>query len=88
MKKIILAIVIVMMFGFVANAQTDGFFSGWKDCGGGYRDDGGLSAPSFGMPFTEIGSTENTTANAPLGSGMLILTTLGAAYVAIKHKKN
>ena len=70
--------------GISANAQTDGFFCGWNE-GAGDRTTG-MTEPSIMMPGTTIGDTGN--AAAPLGSGMLILTALGAGYVAMKKKEN
>ena len=83
MKKILLTIAIVIL-GFVANAQNglDAYTVDWG--GNGVRE---ISNPLvLTLPGTNIGDTVN--ANAPLGSGLLILTALGAGYaVARKRKK-
>ena len=83
MKKILLTIAIIIL-GFVANAQNglDAYTVDWG--GNGVRE---ISNPLvLTLPGTNIGDTVN--ANAPLGSGLLILTALGAGYaVARKRKK-
>ena len=79
MKKVLFAIAIVMMMGFCANAQRDGFFREWDDVGNN------LDRPSDitpGLPGSH-GLTENQ--GAPVGSGLLILTALGAGYALRKR---
>ena len=85
MKKILFAIVIIMILGFSANAQRDGFFGGYESS---YSDraGGSMSAPMLHSPGTEIGDPSNT--DAPLGSGLLILTALSAGYAARKIRKS
>ena len=79
MKKIIFAIAI-MMLGLSASAQRgmDGFFN--YDNG---LDNRGGELP--GLPTTGIGTTGNAT--APLGSGLLVLTALGAGYALRRRKR-
>ncbi len=85
MKKILFAIAIVLTIGLTANAQgRDGFFGNWDDGYNNYRgSDPGINLPSgYAM-------SENPTSNdpsAPLGSGLLILTALGAGY-AVSRKR-
>ena len=83
MKNILLTIAIIAL-GFVANAQNglDAYTVDWG--GNGVR---GISDPLvLTLPGTAIGDTGNV--NAPLGSGLLLLTALGAGYaVARKRKK-
>ncbi|MBO7073804.1 MAG: hypothetical protein J6W12_02695 [Bacteroidales bacterium] len=84
MKKILFAIAFVTMMAFGASAQRmDGFFGNYDN---GYDDRGtGNSELILGAPNHNL--TENTT-GAPLGSGLLVLTALGAGYaVARKRKK-
>ena len=83
MKKILLTTAFIMMMVFGANAQgRDGFFSNY-DNGYGNRVTG--DALDIETPLGH-GSTENV--NTPLGSGLLVLTALGAGYaVARKRKK-
>ena len=86
MKKILFAIAIVLTIGFTANAQgRDGFFSSWDN---GYSDRiADLSEVDFNLPGnTTLGNGQNE--QAPLGSGLLVLTALGAGYaVARKRSK-
>ena len=85
MKKILFAIAIVLMIGFTANAQRsgrDGFFNDWDDVSNG------LDRTSIGdLPTlpTSHGITDDV--SAPLGSGLLVLTALGAGYALTKKRK-
>ena len=85
MKKILFAIAIVLTIGLTANAQgRDGFFSNWDN--GIYDRTGSGDPESPGLVFP----THNTDQDpvAPLGSGLLVLTALGAGYaVARKRQK-
>ena len=81
MKKIIFAIAIVMTMGLGANAQRDAFFK-WSDADNDvYR----TSAETFTLPDTHGGIDDFT---APLGSGLLILTALGAGYAVRKRSRD
>lgn len=81
MKKIFLAIAIVFMVSFGANAQSDGFF---RD--GGVDDySGRTDSPTPLVPTGQVGTIPDT--NAPLGGGLLILTAMGAGYVIARRKK-
>ena len=82
MKKILFAIAIIMTMGFAANAQSDTFFK-WTDGDNEiYRrtDDNYI----FTLPDAHGYETDE---QAPLGSGLLIMTALGAGYVAIRKKR-
>ena len=81
MKKILLTIAILMTMAFSANAQSDAFFN-WNDADNEtYRyNDNGIT---FNLPTAHGIEYDD---NAPLGSGLLILTALGAGY-AIKKKR-
>ena len=83
MKKILLAIALTIILGFGANAQylgmSDSFFNDWTQSD--RLDIGGFS---FVLPASH-GFGEDTP-SAPLGSGLLILTALGAGY-ALKKKR-
>ena len=86
MKKILFTIAIVVMLVATANAQNrDGFFSnydnGYGDRGIG-TDDVNLLAPNHGY----VGYAQGN-GDAPLGSGLLIMTALGAGYVAVRKKR-
>lgn len=81
MKKIFLAIALVLTLGFGVNAQiglTDAFFNDWAQSDL-MRDITLISLPN------EHGLTEDVT-GAPLGSGLFILGALGAAY-ALRKKE-
>ena len=86
MKKIIFAIALIITIGFTANAQRggDGFFNNWDDVGNGldkFDDfDNGLRGGGPGTPGHGGGDQP-----APLGSGLLILTALGAGYALKKN---
>ena len=85
MKKILFAIAIFLTLGMAANAQgkKDAFFnSGWDN------DDYNRGTGNGVFPAVLGGQLGGLTGdqNAPLGSGLLILTALGAGY-AIKRRK-
>ena len=83
MKKIIFTIAIVFMMVLGASAQTDGFF---RDGGGAndYSRTSSGSDPALPrLPGYGVGAT-NEDQTAPLGSGLLVLTALGAGY-AVKR---
>ena len=81
MKKTLFTIAILMTMALSASAQSDAFFK-WNNADNEtYRDiDNGIS---FALP-TAHGYEYDS--EAPLGSGLLILTALGAGY-AIKRRK-
>ena len=83
MKKILFTIAIIMTMALSANAQSDGFFNNYYN--DVYNDR--MSNPNeigLVMPGSTIGS--NTNESAPLGSGLLIMTVLGAAYMIKKNR--
>ena len=84
MKKILFAIAITMMFGFAASAQSDSFFKNT------YNDYGNRSAASFDTPTVPSGNLGGISGNpdAPLGSGLLVLTALGAGYAVARKKRS
>ena len=85
MKKIIFALALVLTIGFCANAQfggKDSFFTDWEDVSNGLDR---LDSPTMpGIPNYH-GMTDDV--NAPLGSGLLVLTVLGAGYAVARKKK-
>ena len=83
MKKIIFAIAIVLTIGLSVSAQSDGFFRGGD--GGGNRTD--ISGTTPLLPGYGVGATNNDQSGVPLGSGLLVLTALGAGY-AFSRKRN
>ena len=81
MKRIILTLAFLMAMAFCASAQTDLFFK-WNDADNDlYRANDNLG---FSLP-TAHGSVYDS--EAPLVSGLLILTALGAGY-AVMRKRN
>ena len=83
MKKILITFAIIMTMALNANAQSDGFFSNYYD---GFDYDRMNDPNEIGlvMPGSNIGT--NTNESAPLGSGLLILTALGAGYMIKKNR--
>ena len=81
MKKILLSIAIVTMFGLGASAQgrVDGYFDGWNDDTYETRGD----APDVSFP-NHFETNDN---GAPVGSGLVILTALGAGYAVMRKRK-
>ena len=81
MKKILLAIAFIFTLSFGVNAQsnTDGFLD-WAD------SDVGRDA-NWAIVFPTSHFTNTDQDGAPLGSGLLILTALGAGYAAARKRK-
>ena len=82
MKKFLFTIALTITLGLTASAQfnnTDAFFNDWDQSD--RLDVGGFS---FVLPANH-GFGEDTP-SAPIGSGFLILTALGAGY-ALKKKR-
>ena len=90
MRKLLFAIAIVLTIGLTANAQgRDGFFSSRGD---NYNDRGTIGTGSIDNITLPGGNlvTGNEYGNdepAPLGSGLLILTALGAGYAVARKRK-
>ena len=86
MKKILFTIALTITLGLTATAQKDGFFSNWDDYGNGLDRTGIGNEIGFVLP-TNHGSGVDTP-SAPLGSGLLVLTALGAGYAVARRRKN
>lgn len=80
MKKILLVLSLVMAVAFGANAQ-DGFFRG--DNSMQHTGTPGVDEPL--VPHGPVGGILDQEA-APLGSGLLVLTALGAVYLVRKKR--
>ena len=80
MKKILFAIAIVLMVSFTASAQRDSFFNDWEDV------DNRVNVSCIDLPTLPGSHGWDDDINAPLGSGLLVLTALGAGY-AVAHRK-
>ena len=78
MKKVLFALALVMTMGLCANAQIDGYF---QPSGDNIR----LTDPDNGIDISMPKHNENTDQGAPLGSGLLILTAMGAGYALRKR---
>jgi hypothetical protein len=87
MKKIIFAIAIVLTMTFCANAQSDGFFRGGNDYSYGNRDGDGLPGVPSSSPDNGYYNYNTTDVPAPLGTGLLVMTALGAGYAMAKRRK-
>ena len=84
MKKILFAISIVLTIGLTANAQGKDSFVDWDNDWNGSRTwDNGVIG--FVLPTGSLGGTENGS-GAPLGSGLLVLTALGAGYAVARKR--
>ena len=81
MKKVLVTLSLVIVLGLGASAQSDAFFS-YSDVDNQNRQSNGLGD----MPALPMRG-QNTDQSAPVGSGLLILAGLGAAY-ALKRKNN
>ena len=87
MKKILFAIAIVLTMSLTANAQgRDSFFSNWDN--GLYNDRDGWG-DDLGLPGGNMlqGGNSGNDVNAPLGSGLLVLTALGGVYALVRRQK-
>ena len=80
-KSIITALVLAAVFILPVslNAQSDGFFRGGESDNYSNRD----GEPTAGIQNNGIGQPE-----APLGSGLLILSIVGAGYAIARRKRN
>ena len=84
MKNILLAIALIFVMALGVNAQggkTDGFFKNYSD--NDYTDRTVYN--NFILPNAH--GTSSDYDSAPLGGGLLILTTIGTVY-AITRKRN
>ena len=82
MKRIVLSIALVLTLGLSVNAQSDGFFkSTYQDANEEARTGTGRALP--GVP--EFGGDVDKP--APLGSGLLLLAGMGAAYALRRKRK-
>ena len=87
-----LAMALGMLLPSVGHAQSDGFF---RDAGEYSNRDGNaaysLNNQTFGSDVNGGYNLNNQTFGqdpAPLGSGLLILTAVGAGYAAVRRKRH
>lgn len=84
MKRIVLSIALVLTLGLSVNAQSDGFFkSTYQDANEEARTGTGTGRALPGVP----GFGGNEDVKAPLGSGLLLLAGMGAAYALRRKNK-
>ena len=82
MKRIVLSIALVLTLGLSVNAQSDGFFkSTYQDANEEART--GTVRATPGVP----GFGVEDDVDAPLGSGLLLLAGMGAAYALRRKRK-
>ena len=86
MKKIIFAIAMIMTLAMNANAQRDTFFSDWYDENSDIRTNG-TNIPNLPNNDLILGGEFGDDVNAPVGSGLLILTALGAGYAIARKRR-
>ena len=82
MKKILFAIALTITLSLTASAQsyTDSFVD-WTD------SDAGRNPVDWAIVFPASHFTNTDQNGAPLGSGLLILSALGAGYAAARKRK-
>lgn len=86
MKKVLVTLAIVLGMGLAADAQyntsgNDNFFSTLDEVGNGLDKPGGVELP--GIPG---GHGNGGDSPVPLGTGLFILTALGAGYAMKKRR--
>ncbi|MBR4838045.1 MAG: hypothetical protein IK004_06370 [Bacteroidales bacterium] len=86
MRKALLTIAIVLTMVLGASAQSDGFFKNYRDDVYGDRGGSGSDPLMPALPGGGVGAY-NTDQGAPLGSGLLMLTALGAGYALRKRRE-
>lgn len=85
MKKFIISVAIVMMMGLGASAQqNDAYFNDW---GFNNRINSDAINPSaLAIPAVMFGLEQNVNAS-PVGSGLVILSALGAGYAVARRNR-
>lgn len=82
-KRIFLTVAMIAMVSLQAFAQRDGFFNEWENFDN-REIINGIDMPD--LPGSH-GSNNDQGGEAPLGTGVLILTALGAGYAVTKKRK-
>ena len=89
MKKLVLTIAVVLGLSLTtfANTNNGGLFQrgASKPTSGIYGNRDGLLPPAPGIPEHELEGNQD--ASTPLGSGIAVLLSLGAAYMVTKKRK-
>ena len=81
MKKILLSAALVIAMGFGANAQNDNYFNTWDDVSNNTARESDFTPT--------LPESHNLTDNqsVPVGSGLLVLTALGAGYALTRKRE-
>ena len=94
MKKVFLAVVLALSFAFCASAQDndgkDGLFTDWKDVSNSldeFDEFDEFNEDPTRDPSLPGGHNGGDTP-APLGSGLVVLTALGAGYDLVRRKRD
>ncbi len=87
MKKVILSIALVLALGLGASAQRDGYFNDWNDVSNGLENYNDFENGLIGTVLPGLPGHYGGDQPAPLGSGLLILTALGAGYAVAKKRR-
>ena len=88
MKKLIMTIAIVLSLGTMAFAQDVEVYEERGLFGMGKESSiFGAKAGEDALLLPDHGETDDQDADAPLGTGIALLTTLGAAYLVGKRRK-
>ena len=83
MKKLLFTIALLITLSVATNAQKDGFFS-WN---GNDEDDIYRDVTTSGLVLPSTHGTGVDYNSTPIGSGLLVLTALGAGYALKRTKK-
>lgn len=79
MKKVIATLAIILGFGIGVNAQSDAFFTqSFSD----YRDVESIDAETPRIPGHDLTANQD----APIGTGLLLLTGMGLGYAMLRKK--
>ena len=84
MKKLLFTIALLITLSVATNAQKDGFFS-WN---GNDEDDIYRDVTTSGLVLPSTHGTGVDYNSTPIGSGIAILTLLGAGYAIKCRRKN
>ena len=84
MKKLLFTIVLLITLSVATNAQNDGFFK-WN---GNDEDDIYRDVTTSGLVLPSTHGTGVDYNSTPIGSGIAILTLLGAGYAIKRRRKN
>ena len=81
MKKVLVTLSLILTLCLGASAQSDAFFT-YSDVDNQQRT-GGVAITTPGLPGQGIGEDQD----APIGSGLLLLAGMGAAYALRRKEK-